>query len=84
MLLYLVMTIRTPQFQPSVIEEHLVFLESLRQKGILELAGPFTDKTGGAYLIKTANFEEATAVAFSDPVHTTKSSGVTVYEWNAK
>lgn len=81
---YLVTTFRTPQFQPTVIDEHYAFLERLRQQGKLELAGPFTDKMGGAYVIKAANFDEARTLAFSDPVHTTKSSIVTVYEWNAK
>ena len=81
---YLVTTFRTPQFDPSVIEAHYAFLDNLRQQGKLELAGPFTDKSGGAYLITATNMEEATALAFSDPVHTSKSSIVTVYEWNAK
>ena len=31
-----------------------------------------------------ASLEEHQALAFSDPVHTIKSSLVTVYEWNAK
>lgn len=84
MLRYLIMAIRTPQFQSSVIEAHLAFLERLRQQGNLELAGPFTDKTGGAYVIKAANLDEAKALVFTDPVHLTKSSVVTVYEWNAK
>jgi uncharacterized protein len=44
---YLVMTFRTPQFQTSVIDDHYAFLDRLRQQGILELAGPFTDKSGG-------------------------------------
>ncbi|WP_363320331.1 hypothetical protein [Ferrovum sp.] len=35
-------------------------------------------------MIKAASLEEARTLAFSDPVHTTKSSIVTVYEWNAK
>ncbi len=81
---YLVTTIRTPQFQASVIEKHYAFLDRLRQQGKLELAGPFTDKSGGAYLIRADNLEEARALAFSDPVHTSGSSIVTVYEWNAK
>lgn len=75
---YLVTTFRTPQFKSTVIDEHYEFLDRLRQQGQLELAGPFTDKSGGAYLIKAANLEEARALAFSDPVHTTKSSIVTV------
>ena len=81
---YLVMTMRTPQFQPSVIEAHQAFLEDIRQRGNLEMSGPFTDKTGGAYLIRAENIEEAKTLAFTDPVHTTKSSVVTVYEWNAQ
>ena len=81
---YLVTTFRTPQFQPSVIEEHRAFLDRLRQQNRLELAGPFTDKSGGAYVILAENLEEARTIAFSDPVHTSGSSKVTVYEWNAK
>ena len=81
---YLVTTLRTPQFQLSVIDAHYAFLDQLRQQGKLELAGPFTDKSGGAYLIKANSLEEARALAFSDPVYTTNSSVVTVYEWNAK
>lgn len=81
---YLVMTLRTPEFQVSLIEAHHAFLERLRQNGHLEMSGPFTDKTGGAYLIRAANFEEAKALALSDPVHTTNSSRVTVYEWDVK
>lgn len=81
---YLITTFRTPQFQPSVIDEHYAFLDRLRQQNQLELAGPFTDKSGGAYVILADNLDEAKAIAFSDPVHTSGSSQVTVYEWNAK
>jgi uncharacterized protein len=81
---HLVTAIRTPQFLPAVIDEHYAFLDRLRRQGILELAGPFTDKSGGPYLIKTANLDEARALAFSDPLHTTHFSVFTVYEWNAK
>ncbi len=84
MIRYLVTTFRTPEFQASVIDEHYAFLDRLRQQGKLELAGPFTDKSGGAYLIKAADLEEAKALAFSDPVHTSGSSIVAVYEWDAK
>ncbi len=81
---YLVTTFRTPQFQTSVIDDHYAFLDHLRQEGKLELSGPFTDKSGGAYVIRANNLDEARALAFRDPVHTSKSSVVTVYEWNAK
>lgn len=84
MFYYLVITKRTSNFQQSVIAEHYKFLDQLREQDKLGLSGPFTDKSGGAYLLKAANLEEAKALAFSDPVHTTGSSLVTVYEWNAK
>ena len=77
---YLVTTMRTPQFQPSIIDAHYDFLARLRQAGQLELAGPFTDKSGGAYILTATNLDEARALAFSDPVHTSNSSVVTVYE----
>lgn len=81
---YLVMTMRTAQFKSSVIEAHQAFLAQLRQSGKLEMSGPFTDKSGGAYLIRADSLEEAKALAFADPLHATRSSVVTVYEWNAK
>ena len=81
---YLVTALRTPEFQQSVIPEHNEFLDQLRQLGKLELSGPFTDKSGGAYVIRAIDLADARAVAFSDPLHTTHSSTLTVYEWQAK
>lgn len=81
---YLVLTLRTPNFQPSIIEAHYTFLHRLRSEDKLELAGPFTDRSGGAYLLKANDLEEAQALAFADPVHTSGSSVVTVHEWDAK
>ena len=81
---YLVMAIRTPQFQDSVIEAHQAFLERLRQNGSLEMSGQFTDKTGGAYILRASNYAEAQELAFTDPLHTTESSNIMVYEWNVK
>ena len=81
---YLVMAMRTAEFQTSAIEPHQAFLEQLRHNRQLELAGPFSDKTGGAYLIQAENFAAAQAIAFSDPLHITKSSIITVHEWQAK
>ena len=80
-MLYLVLAIRTPEFQDSVLEPHRAFLDSLRSSGRLEISGGFTDKTGGAYVLKAANLDEARTLAFSDPLHTTGSSRLTVYEW---
>ncbi|HEY7883751.1 MAG TPA: YciI family protein [Cellvibrionaceae bacterium] len=80
---YLVMVIRTPDFQQSAIETHKAYLSQLRENGVLELAGPFTDSTGGAYVIKADDFEAASAIAFADPIYTSGSSSVFIYEWDA-
>lgn len=83
MLRYLVTVMRTPDFQPSAIAAHVDFLATLKQQGLLELAGPFTDQSGGAYLIRAENLAAAQALAFNDPLYLTQSSTVMVYEWAA-
>ncbi len=81
MQLYLVLTLRTPRFDPAVIPAHYAFLEDLRAKGALAGFGPFTDESGGAYLLKAESLAQAQAVASTDPVHTCGSSRVSVREW---
>jgi len=80
---YLVLTLRTPQFDPAVIAPHYAHLDRLRARGQLELAGPFTDRSGGAYVVRAADLDEARSIAFSDPVHASGASQVRVFEWNA-
>lgn len=79
---YLVMAFRTPNFQLDVIDKHRHFLNDLREQGILEDSGPFTDKSGGAYVIKAQNLEEAVKITNEDPIFKTKSSSIKLYEWN--
>jgi uncharacterized protein YciI len=81
---YLALTLRTPQFDPSVIKAHYSHLEALKVRGALEAFGPFTDKSGGAYLIRADSLEQARAMAFADPVYVTGSSEVSVREWDFK
>lgn len=81
---YLVFTQRQPSFNDDVKQAHYVYLEDLRAQGKLEMWGPFSDKSGGAYVLIAANLEEATAMAHQDPVHLTGASKVIVYEWNAQ
>ena len=80
---YLVLTIRKPQFDDSVIPAHYAFLQSLRDRGMLEQAGPFTDRSGGAYVIRADTLESARETAAQDPLHIQDCSDVTVREWNA-
>ena len=49
---YLVLTLRRPDFDPAMIEPHYAHLDALRRRGLLELAGPFSDRSGGAYLLR--------------------------------
>ena len=81
MQLYLVITLRTPGFDPAVIPAHYAFLEDLQGRGVLAGYGPFADKSGGAYLLKAQSLAQAQALAFADPVHTSGSSQVSVREW---
>lgn len=81
---YLVLTLRRPAFDPAAVGPHYAFLEELRRSGRLELAGPFADRSGGAYLLRAENLAAAEALAQSDPLHLTRSSQITVHEWLAK
>lgn len=81
---YLVMTSRTPNFDSNIIDQHYEFLDELRSQNRLQMFGPFTDKSGGAYVITANNFEEATNIAKQDPVYTSNSSTIKVYEWNVR
>lgn len=80
---YLVLTIRKPTFDDTVRTDHYTFLKSLRASGNLELAGPFTDRSGGAYVIRANSLREAQALAYRDPLHLRSCSEVLVYEWDA-
>ena len=80
---YLVLTIRKPHFDDAVVPAHYEFLQSLRDRGSLEQAGPFTDRSGGAYVFRADSLEAARAIAQQDPLHLHDCSDVTVREWNA-
>ncbi|WP_201295121.1 MULTISPECIES: YciI family protein [Nocardia] len=78
---YLVMAMRTPRFDAAVIEPHRQFLKTLHDRGQLQESGRFTDGTGGAYVIYAENLDAAREIVFTDPVHTTGASELSVYEW---
>jgi len=80
---YLVLTLRRPAFDDAVRPEHYAFLQSLRERGLLEQAGPFSDRSGGAYVIRADSLTEARSLANEDPLHLRDCSTVTVYEWDA-
>ena len=80
---YLVITIRGSNFDAAIVPAHYEFLQSLRDRGVLEQAGPFTDKTGGAYVLRAESLDDARSLAEQDPLKLRNCSTVTVHEWNA-
>ncbi|MCF7222812.1 YciI family protein [Marilutibacter chinensis] len=79
---FLVLAMRTADFDPAVIGPHRDFLDRLRGQGRLQLAGGFGDGSGGAYVLRACDLEEARALAGSDPLHVSGASRLTVFEWN--
>jgi uncharacterized protein YciI len=82
---YLVLLMRRPDFDTSLVEPHLAFLEALRAQGLLELNGGFADGTGGAYLLRGLDgLEAAHEVVARDPLAIHAASDITILEWNAR
>lgn len=81
---YLVMAMRKPNFSEAVVAPHLAYLDGLRLAGKLEMTGGFSDKSGGAYVLNVESLAEAQRIAVADPLATSDSSTLTVYEWNAR
>ena len=78
---FLILTTRTPNFNPDDIQRHYAHLDRLRATDQLGLSGAFTDSTGGAYVVTAATTEEARAIAAADPLITSGSSTAAVKEW---
>ncbi|WP_280399685.1 YciI family protein [Nocardia carnea] len=78
---YLVLAMRTPAYDPAVAQPHREFLSVLREAGMLQESGPFTDGTGGAYIVLADSRAAAEARVSTDPLHTSGSSVLTVHEW---
>lgn len=79
---YLVLTRRTPNFRPELLREHYAFLDRLREDEKLEMAGPFTDRSGGAYVVIASDLEQACRIAHTDPLRVAGSSHIEVHEWD--
>jgi len=81
---YMVLTKRSPGFDPEVLPAHYSFLSELKSGGLLEQAGGFTDKSGGAYVLLAGNLAEAREIAERAPLHLRGCSSLSVHEWNAQ
>ncbi|MFC4727399.1 YciI family protein [Coralloluteibacterium thermophilus] len=78
---FLVLAMRTPAFDPAVGPRHRVFLDALAAERRLAATGGFSDGSGGAYLLRAADLDEATAIAHRDPLHLEGASVLSVREW---
>ncbi|MCY8720121.1 YciI family protein, partial [Bacillus sp. S10C12M] len=52
---YLMLTTRTNQFKQGHVAEHYEFLDRLQAEKRLKMFGPFSDATGGAYVIEASS-----------------------------
>ncbi|MGB3394395.1 MAG: YciI family protein [Stenotrophomonas sp.] len=85
MKLYLVMAMRRPTFDTSVVAPHKAFLDELRERGQLRLTGGFADGSGGAYVLcNVADMDEAQAIVATDPLAIHGSSDLAIHEWNTR
>ena len=80
---YLVLTRRTADFEPAVLAPHRAFLAALRAQGRIELSGPFTDGSGGAYLLRAESLERARELVAADPLAISAAASISVHEWTA-
>lgn len=82
---HLVVLVRRPDFDEALVAPHIAFLEALREQGLLELSGGFSDRSGGAYLLRgVPDLDGARAIAQRDPLVVHGASDLTVHEWNAR
>ncbi len=60
---------------------HLEYLQTLKQRGVLLLSGPFTDRSGGMILICAASYDEAETIARNDPLVRSGVDRYQLHEW---
>ena len=80
---YLVILMRKPHVDPTVVSALRDFLAELRVQGRNEMNGPFGDGSGGAYLLRANDLAEAIAIVQRDPASISGGWKITVHEWQA-
>lgn len=80
---FLVITTRTAFVQKHVLKKHEEYLDLLRFNRRLYLAGHFSNKPGGAYIIWADSLASAQVMAEQDPINVSDYASVAVYEWTA-
>jgi uncharacterized protein YciI len=83
---YLVMSRSLPEREEDKqrnYEEHRQWLDDQHKAGRLLFSGPTTDGGYGVYVMLAANWDEAKAVAATDPHHARGIRKMEVLEWRA-
>ncbi len=65
-------------------EAHLAYLTQLKKEGRLQMAGRFSDGTGGMYILIADSPEEAEQMAKTDPYHANKLRCFTLTGWERR
>ncbi|MFQ6010792.1 MAG: YciI family protein [Nitrososphaerales archaeon] len=65
-------------------ESHARYIDSLRQRGILGLAGKFKDGKGGVYFLLLDSEADALRIASEDPYHSSGVREFVLKEWEKK
>ena len=72
----------TPEAFQSAVPEHVAYMDSLHDKGVLIAGGPFADGQGGMVLIEVADEATAKAIAENDPFITRGVETFTLRKWD--
>jgi uncharacterized protein YciI len=80
---FLILALRTPDFDPQVLPSHRAYLQSLSARGLLAAHGPFLDQSGGAYIIRADSLPQAESVAAADPLSSSGAAEMAVWPWDA-
>lgn len=52
---------------PEQMKPHVDYMHSLIDSGQVVVSGPFSDKSGGLFILETENEQEASKIASNDP-----------------
>jgi len=69
-------------FVDQDLQGHVEFLEELKARNILVMAGPFVDNSGGEYVILAKSLKEAQDIVSSDPGARARILNNQIHEWH--
>ncbi len=78
-IIYTIVVDRTT-YEPH-LPAHLDYLQTLKQRGVLLLSGPFTDRSGGMIMIRAASYDAAETIARNDPLVSSGVDRYQLHEW---